>query len=82
MVVKFIDRSTKISESFFEYDGPIGVESNKGFDLIDEYGLFLDKVKVLKHYNAYNEHSYIGVDSTRFMVFLLNNRGQNIQRLI
>lgn len=82
MVIKFINRILLEIETFIEYEGPIGVERNMGYNLIDSYGENFDKVIVLKHHNGQNLNSYIGVDSRKFMVFLLNNRGQNVQRLI
>lgn len=84
MIVKFINRNQLGSEMFLEHNGQIGVDSTQNGEFIfnEQYGNFLDKVVILRHYYGYNQHFVIGIDSSMFMVYLLNNQGQNIQRLV
>lgn len=83
MIVKIISRDQSKSESFLEYNGQVGVEQKIPSVMVnDQYGVFLDKVIILRHFYGFNSHCYIGIDSSRFMVFLLNNQGQNIQKLV
>lgn len=83
MILKFVSRTQQGSELFLEYTGQILVESNIGnVNFNETYGNYIDKVITLRHYYGLGQDFVLGVDSSNYAVYLLNNQGQNIQRLM
>ncbi|MGL6113445.1 MAG: hypothetical protein ACRC1R_00260 [Cetobacterium sp.] len=83
MILKFISRIDTRNEYFLDYQGQIGVSPDLNVQINEYYGVNCDKVISLRNYGGIQGNSYnIGIDSNLFFVFLLNNQGQNIQRLV
>lgn len=87
MILKFISRNQVGSELFMEFNGQIVSDSafnqniqNIVFD--EQFGDYVDRIIILRHYYGRNQDFVIGIDSNNYMLYLLNNQGQNIQKLV
>lgn len=82
MIVKIIHKTEPKIEEFYESKGPVKISSTTDIKNINfTYGINTDKIVTLKD-NYNDEYIHLAIDSTKFTVFLLNDQGQNIQKLI